>query len=257
MEYIVGTSGYSFPDWVGPFYPPGTRQNEMFAYYARRFSALELNFTFYRVPTPEMIARMGESSPPGFIFWVKANQLTTHKHDRTIAREFLDAVTPLREQGKLAGLLMQFPQSFHRTVENRMYLSQAIEDYQSVPLAVEFRHSSWEHPSTAEGLRTRGVTLVIPDVPPVRGLYRAPATATTPRGYLRLHSRDAGKWYVGAAERYDYEYKDDELRSLAESWNNLAEQLDEVYVFFNNCHSGKAAANAAAFRRVVGQIGAE
>jgi len=253
-EFIIGTSGYSFPDWVGRFYPPGTGRKDMLDHYVQHFSAVELNFTYYRLPDPRTLARMAEKTPDGFAFWVKANQETTHKRNRAVAEEFLAGLEPLSAAGRLAGVLLQFPQSFHRTVENRRYLSATIDDFSAVPLAVEFRHCSWEHPSTYAGLADRNVTLVIPDVPELADLYRAPPAVTTATGYLRLHSRDAGKWYAGAAERYDYLYSAEELAAIAWQWTSLPDPPERVYAFFNNCHRGQAAANAEAFARIVRQI---
>ena len=159
IEFIVGTSGYSFADWVGPFYPPGTRGGDMFAFYVQHFSAVELNFTYYRLPTAKTLGAIAARSPDGFRFWVKANQQTTHKADRSVAGQFLAALEPMRQAGKLAGVLMQFPQSFHRTVESRKYLDAALGDFAAAPLAVEFRHRSWEQAATFDGLRARGVSL--------------------------------------------------------------------------------------------------
>lgn len=253
-KYIVGTSGYSFADWVGPFYPPGTKSGDMFALYARRFAAVELNFTFYRMPAARTLEALAAKSPEGFSFWVKANQQITHEHDRRPVAPFIEGLAPLQQTGKLLGVLLQFPQSFHRTVDSRKFLAAILEDFSPVPSAVEFRHASWDHPSTLEGLRQRKTTLVIPDVPPVEGLYRAAPALTSRQGYLRLHSRDAKGWYAGMAQRYDYSYGESELREIAAQWQGLEEQADAVHVFFNNCHRGQAAANAEAFRRIVGQI---
>ncbi len=254
IEYVVGTSGFSFADWVGGFYPPGTRPGDMFAQYVRHFSTVELNFTYYRMPSPRTLDRLAGASPEGFEFWVKANQETTHRRNRQAAGEFVANLQPLRDAGKLAGVLLQFPQSFHRTADNRKYLAAAIDDLSVDRLAVEFRHNSWDHPLTAAGLRERDVMLVVPDVPPLAGLFRPSAAATCTAGYLRMHSRTAEKWYAGGAERYDYNYSDGEMREVIADWSELAGQVEKVYAFFNNCHHGQAAENAEAFRRILGQI---
>ena len=253
-EYVLGTSGYSFADWVGPFYPNGTRRQDMFAYYVQHFAAVELNFTYYRMPAAARPAALADKSPEGFQFWLKANQETTHRQNRGVAGEFLENLRPLSEADKLAGVLLQFPQSFHRTVANRKYLSEAISDLTGPPLAVEFRHRSWDAPATLEGLRRRQVTLVVPDVPAIGSLYAVPPTLATSTGYLRLHSRDASKWYAGAAERYDYSYSDQELRQLAGEWDELQDQMNRLFVFFNNCHHAQAAQNAASFQKVLDRI---
>jgi len=252
-RFIVGTSGYSFADWTGVFYPPKTPQGRMFAHYVRHFEAVELNFTYYRMPAAGTLEKLARTSPDGFTFWVKANQETTHKRNRSVAEEFIENLRPLTEAGKLGGVLLQFPQSFHRTVENRTYLAAALGDFQPLPLAVELRHCSWAHPAALEGLRERNATLVVPDVPDLRGLFRTRPGATTSTGYLRLHSRNADNWYAGAAERYDYHYTDDEMKELARQWSQLDEPVEQVFAFFNNCHRGQAAQNAEAFRRILGQ----
>jgi uncharacterized protein YecE (DUF72 family) len=251
-RYIVGTSGYSYGDWVGAFYPPGTRRQDMFAEYARHFRAVELNFTYYRIPSAATLEKLSAASPEGFAFWVKANGKTTHEQDRSVAAEFIENLQPMKDSGKLAGVLMQFPQSFHRTVANRQYLYEAMDDFlaAAVPVAVEFRHCSWDVPATAEGLRKQNVTLVIPDAPDLEGLYRPAPTVTSDTGYLRLHSRNADKWYAGG-QRYDYDYGDGELEAIKDQWDSLAEQAGCVFVFFNNCHHGQAAKNAQRFTEIV------
>jgi uncharacterized protein YecE (DUF72 family) len=253
-KYIVGTSGYSFADWIGPFYPPGTTRREMFSLYASRFHTVEINYTFYRMPAQRTIRSLALRSRPGFDFWIKANQQITHEADRSVIPPFAESLQPMREMGKLAGVLLQFPQSFHRTVGNRKHLAAVIEAFAPIPLAVEFRHFSWQHPATTEGLRDRNVSLVVPDVPRIDSLYRPEPALTSRVGYLRLHSRKKENWYAGAVERYDYSYSRQEMRELLAKWSDLAEEADRVYTFFNNCHRGQAALNAEAFRRLMGQI---
>jgi uncharacterized protein YecE (DUF72 family) len=249
-KFLVGTSGYSFRDWVGTFYPPGTRAKDMFAFYVRHFRTVEINYTFYRMPSAATLEAMARQTPPEFNFWVKAHQQFTHELELGAAKEFLEALEPMQARGQLAGVLLQYPQIFHRTVANRRALQGALEAFASVPAAVEFRHGSWDYPATFEGLRERAVTLVVPDVPDIGSLFRPKATLTSRTGYLRLHSRASAQWYVGAAERYDYSYRDEELQALAADWSHLAEQADRIFVFFNNCRHGQAAKNARRFMEI-------
>ncbi len=253
-KYRIGTSGYSFKDWVGDFYDPGTASRDMFSQYVKHFNTVEINYTYYRMPYARTMQAMADKSPDDFTFWVKANQETTHKHNRTVAREYLEALLPMSLVGKLAGVLLQFPQSFHRTTINRKYLAETIEDFAAVPLAVEFRHNSWQHASTVAGLRDRNVTLAVPDVPDIGSLYHTAATATSRTGYLRLHSRNADKWYGGPVDRYDYNYSDDQLTEISRMWQEIDGELDTINVYFNNCHAAQAAENAEAFKRIVEQI---
>jgi len=251
-KFLVGTSGYSFPDWVGNFYPPGTRSKDMFGLYVRQFRTVEVNYTFYRMPTAKTLEAMARQSPSDFTFWVKAHQQFTHEHELKAAKEFLEALGPMQARGQLAGVLLQYPQNWHRTVANRKTLQGTLEAFARVPTAVEFRHGSWDHPATFDGLRERSVTLVIPDVPDIGSLFRPKAILTSRTGYLRLHSRTGAQWYVGAAERYDYSYRDEELQTLASDWSRLAEQADRIFVFFNNCRHGQAAKNAKRFMEIAG-----
>lgn len=255
-KYIIGTSGYSFNDWVGSFYPSGTRGKDMFALYAQHFNAVELNFTFYRLESASTLDKLANTSPADFLFWVKANRKITHEPDRGATSKFLENLQPMTDSGKLSGVLLQFPQSFHRTTDNRRYLADTIDDLASVDLAVEFRHASWDHPSTVTGLADRNVTLVIPDCPDIANLYRPEPTATSKIAYLRLHSRNAHKWYAGMAKRYDYNYTDQELGLLADRWAPIAAKSQKVFAFFNNCHHGQAAQNAEAFQRILNQLSA-
>lgn len=253
-KYLVGTSGYSFEDWLGVFYPTRVSRRDMLTYYVRSFETVEINYSFYSMPTVRTLERLAKDSPPGFQFWIKANQQISHEGQPQLVEPFLDSLYPLSDNGKLAGVLLQFPQSFHRTVPNRKYLATLVEGFQQAPLAVEFRHRSWTHPDVAMGLRRANLSLVVPDVPPLKGLYICPAAATNRTGYLRLHSRNADKWYAGPADRYDYNYSEEELREVLSDWDQLDDEVDTVYAFFNNCHSGQAAQNAQAFRRILGQI---
>lgn len=253
-KYIVGTSGFSFDDWIGTFYPSGTKASEMFSLYVGHFGMVELNFSFYAMPGERTFESFLDRSPEGFEFWVKVNQQITHEQSLAQVPNFVSATNVIRQANKLVGLILQFPQSFKRTVESRKFLAQAIDSFGDNPLAVEFRDHSWDHPSTFTGLRDRGVTLVVPDAPQLPGLFHPRPAATSKIAYLRLHSRNARKWYSGEKLRYDYSYSDDELRGIVNDWQEVAAQVDKVYTMFNNCHRGQAAQNAEAFKRVVGQI---
>src|SRR5262245_12941526 len=122
MQIWIGTSGYSYPDWVGKLYPPGTPASGMLPYYARVFPITELNYTFYRPPTAQMLARQAKQTPEGFQFTVKLFQDFTHKRDLSEAAAFRDAVGVLQRENRLCALLAQFPQSFHYDEKAVAYL---------------------------------------------------------------------------------------------------------------------------------------
>jgi len=252
----VGTSGFSYKDWEGTFYPDGLPKDAQLAYYAERFSTLELNFTYYGIPKPQTIERMVERTPDGFTFWVKANEATTHKRDRSVARQFNDAIAPAREAGRLAGVLCQFPYSFHNTERNRGYLATLTEDFPSAPLVVEFRNAGWAKLPVYGFLRGLGLGYCCVDEPAIEGLLPRDAIVTSPVGYVRFHSRDGSKWYEGGGkERYNYLYQRDELEEWVPKVQHIQSEAEDVYIFFNNCHAGHAAVNAEEFKALLSELG--
>ena len=251
----VGTSGYRYKDWRGTFYPRSLPQQDELRYYAERFPAVELNFTYYGIPKPSVIAGMVVRTPPEFRFCIKANQATTHEQDRSVLGAFKDAIAPAAEAGQLASVLAQFPFSFKNQEDNRRYLHQLAQDLQDYRPVVEFRHNSWVCPQVFQFLRANGLAYCCVDEPELPGLLPPDACATSDTAYVRFHSRDAAKWYAGAAARYDYLYSKDELAEWVPKTQHLAEQAEDVYIFFNNCHAGSAAVNAAEFQEMLAELG--
>ena len=251
----VGTSGFRYKDWRGAFYPTDVRDEELLTYYAEHFDVVELNFTYYGIPKPGVIERMVGRTPDGFTFWVKANEATTHKQDRSVAAQFNEAIAPAIEAGRLAGVLCQFPHSFYNNQPNRAYLSVLKEDFPKVPLVVEFRNIEWVQPATHGFLRHHGLGYCCVDEPALEGLMPRESVVTSPVGYVRFHSRDADKWYAGGAERYNYLYKTEELQEWLPRTEQMADEAENVYIFFNNCHAGHAAVNATEFKQLLAEIG--
>jgi uncharacterized protein YecE (DUF72 family) len=251
----VGTSGYSFPDWIGPFYPPGISRAAMLAYYARRFPVVEVNVTYYRLPGPRTFQQMEAKTPPGFEFVVKLQKALTHDRPRdpADARAFLEAVSPLREAGKFSGALAQFPWSFRRRPENEDYLRWLAEVYPERPLVVEFRHASWHREETYRLLKELELDFCCVDEPRLPGLFPGVVRKTGRIGYVRLHGRNAQSWWSGeGSERYNYLYSREELAEWVEKIRQLAREAPVTYVFFNNCHAGRAVHNARTMGELLG-----
>src|SRR5262249_1331014 len=122
MQIWIGTSGFSYPDWVGPFYPPGTSPRRMLVAYCKCFPLVELNFTFYRPPAPGQLTRLAQQTPAGFQFLVKLHQSLSHERKTEELAAFRQAADELRQLGRLLGLLCQLPQSFHQTPTNREWV---------------------------------------------------------------------------------------------------------------------------------------
>jgi uncharacterized protein YecE (DUF72 family) len=246
---LVGTSGFSYADWVGPFYPPHLKKADFLSYYSQHFRACELNFSYYRVPTARSLERMAEKSNGQVEFVVKANQEMTHTREdnQGVFEAFQEALQPLADRQVLGGVLAQFPYSFHNTQENRAYLSQFRERLPDVPLIVEFRNRKWIKEATFNLLQKLGWGFCCVDEPSLRGLLPPVAVATSAIGYVRFHGRNRAKWWQhdDPAERYDYLYTESELREWVPRIHSLAQRTDKVYVFTNNHRRGQAAKNAS------------
>ncbi|MCK9221436.1 MAG: DUF72 domain-containing protein [Limnochordia bacterium] len=255
MIYI-GTSGYSYRDWVGPVYPKGTKNDQMLPFYTRLFPFTELNFTYYRLPEEDMLRRMSSNTPGHFRFAVKAHSSMTHSRDCSTEdlTVFTDALMPLATDGKLAGILLQFPYSFHHTPENRLYLAQLRRRLGSEwPLMVEFRNVHWLEQDVFEFLKEHELGFVCVDQPRIKGLLPALAVATTSIGYVRFHGRNKEHWYKHeqSYQRYDYLYTEQELREWVPKLERLKAHTDTVYVSMNNHYQGKAVQNAKMLQQLL------
>jgi uncharacterized protein YecE (DUF72 family) len=254
---LVGTSGFSFEDWTGVFYPSYLKKSDWFAWYVRRFPALEVNSTYYRIPARSLFERWDRLAPPSYPFIVKLHADATHRrHDpRPSTDQLARAVEPLRASGKLAGYLAQFPWSFREGDEGRRYL----RTLRSLlpgddALFVEFRHESWDTPGTYEFLRREGIGFSAVDEPRLPGLMPPVSLDTNGVGYVRLHGRNAVAWWSGgeAGDRYDYLYSDEELGEWVERIRELDGKTGRAFVFFNNCYAGQAVRGARRMQELLG-----
>lgn len=251
---LIGTSGFSYKDWVGVFYPENTKNTEMLEIYAKKFPCVELNFTYYQMPGTRTIEGLVRKVPDDFEFCVKANKAMTHEinegeaaHlDRKIFQDFMEALKPMITRGVLGCILAQFPWSFRRTVPNTEYVLRFKELFADVPVVVEFRNAEWISDDTFDLLRRQALAFCAVDEPRLPGLMPPVAEATSGLGYVRFHGRNAKKWWThdNPSERYDYLYSDDELKEWIPKIQRIADKTKKTYVFFNNCHVGQAAENA-------------
>jgi uncharacterized protein YecE (DUF72 family) len=253
---VVGTSGYSFADWVGPFYPPHLKPSQFLAYYARHFDAVEVNSTYYGIPDPRVIEQMERKTPAGFRFMVKLNHAMTHESSRDPAlyRQFLGVIEPLKAAGKYDGLLAQFPFAFRRSVHALQHMKTMRELLPGEPLFVEFRHRSWLEPTLSGELESLDLGFCAVDEPQMSNLMPPVVMRTTPDGYVRFHGRNADMWWEGnRSTRYDYSYQEAELNEWLTRIRELAEQARRTYLFFNNCHAGQAARSAKLMQELLRQ----
>jgi uncharacterized protein YecE (DUF72 family) len=196
----VGTSGYSYPEWRGSFYPERFPPARMLPYYAERLRTVELNNTFYRMPTPKAIVGWSQETSEGFVFALKVPQRITHfARLREIAdplRYFLDTVVGLG--AKLGPLLLQLPPNFRKDLD-RLGACLALVP-PSIRMAVEFRHPSWLDEEVYALLRARNTALCVADTEE----NTTPVVPTADFGYLRLRDRAYGpdelaRWAATAA----------------------------------------------------------
>lgn len=251
----IGTSGFDYDDWVGYFYPDGLPKASRLAYYAEHFGALELNFSYYRMPTAKSLERMVERTSGKVVFALKAHSSMTHERtagDLEIAA-FHEALSPLREAGVLVAVLAQFPHSFHQTEQNRAYLSR-LSGALGPPLVAELRDADWATPPILAFLAQLGLGFTCVDEPPLPGLMPPIAPVTAAPAYVRFHGRNAAKWYAHDLphERYDYRYSPSELSQWKPKIESLEAKAGQTLVFFNNHFQGKAVDSAQAMMRLLG-----
>ena len=257
MRIWLGTCGYSYPDWVGPVYPRGTKSGQMLSLYSGLFPAVELNFTFYRIPTAATLARQADQVPAGFCFLVKAPRALSHETDPSALQPFHDAVAELRERGQLLGVLCQFPPSFRYGESAQNWLETLARGLTGLTPAVEFRHHSWHRPDVPAWLGALGLDLVSVDVPDLRALYPRGLVQSGPRLYVRFHSRDASRWYAAHERRYDYSYSESELTEWVRALKGAADRAERAVLMFNNCYGGQAVANARQMHALLARLAPE
>ncbi len=252
----VGTSGYSFRDWKGVFYPEKLAAGDYLSYYAEHFNTVEINSTYYGIPKPRVFENMVKRTPDGFEFTVKAYKATTHAYqDKDVSDEFVAAIQPLREAGRLSGILTQFPWGFRNEEKNRKYVAELGERYRDLPMYAEFRHTSWNRGEVYDFLRRSGIRFVSVDEPQIGNMMPPVAKATADTAYVRFHGRNEKTWWGKSGDRYDYDYSENELEGWIEKVEDLEKSVWKIYAFFNNCHQGYAIRNALQFKKLAEQKG--
>lgn len=256
----VGTCGFSYKDWIGPVYPHGTKASEMLRRYAGLFSIVEIDSTYYGLPTPQTVAGWARRTPEGFRFTAKLPRLGTHVDRATLGivhedvRTFRRVLAPLVERGKFACALMQFPTSFRPSDDALHHIGALRETLHDIALVAEFRHREWQTNATLDFLRELGIGLVAVDEPQFAELPRPMSDATSSLAYVRFHGRNYETWWTGDnTTRYDYAYRDDELGPWVERLVDLAAHRDvrEVLAFFNNHRRGHAVRDARTFEAML------
>ncbi len=224
----------------------------MLEYYADRFTAVEIDSTYYAIPAPALFASMAARTPTPFRFTVKAPGSITHLPEDGVPTQadldaFHEALQPLARSGKLGAVLAQFPNAFRPSRDAFGRLELLRREWPDVRLVAEFRHRDWQKDAVLRIVGGLGIGWCNVDEPQFASLMRPDAQVTSQVGYVRFHGRNAAKWWKQertSAERYDYLYSTEELVHWLPRIAEVAERTDETYVFFNNHRNGQAATNA-------------
>ena len=171
-----------------------TRPEKRLAYYSHQFPLVELNTTYYRQPTAEMLVKMAEQTPPGFQFLVKLPKTLSHERSPRDLTGFRQAVLALQRRDQLLGLLCQLPQSAHDDRGSREWIETVGKALGDLHLAVEFRHRSWAGPGTLDWMAELGLATIAVDVPDLPGLYPRGWVQSGPTALRSGFSR--GSWFT-------------------------------------------------------------
>jgi uncharacterized protein YecE (DUF72 family) len=218
VRYRIGTSGYNYPEWRGSFYPEKFPTGKMLAFYAERFNTVEVNYTFYRIPTVPLLEGWARGTPDGFTFTLKAPRRITHdsklRHVESLTQAFCKTAAALGE--KLGVLLFQLPPTLKR--DDAVFESFLETIPEGTRAAFEFRHLSWLDDAVFDRLRRRNLALCIADSEKLS----TPVTSTANYSYFRL--RDEG-------------YQPADIERWAETIRERAP--GDVHVYFKHEEQGK------------------
>jgi len=231
VDYYIGTSGWHYDHWRHHFYPGELDKRKWLEFYTRNFTTVELNNSFYRLPSETAFAAWYDLSPANFIFAVKVSRFITHIKRLKAAEEavdnFINRAKILGE--KLGPLLYQLPPSMHRDDERlASFLSVLPQEMKHV---FEFRHQSWLEERGFEILRKYNAGFCVFDMPSLS----CPMLATADFAYIRFH---------GSTGLYSSCYSDEELADWAKKLADLAVNIKAVYIYFNNDAEAFAVRNA-------------
>jgi uncharacterized protein YecE (DUF72 family) len=224
MRLHVGTSGFSYAEWKGKFYPAGTKEADFLSYYASKLDTVEINNTFYRMPRPALLASWADKVPADFVFVLKAPQRITHRGKLEGTEENVAYFWQVAQElgSRLGPVLFQLPPYLRKDHDKLVRFLASLPS--GLRAVIEFRHRSWFDQETLDALRAHGAVLCFSDVDPSDeedpGLEQ-PFAATCDVGYVRLRRAF---------------YEPDQLRAWAERLKEHAWR--EVFVFFKHETTG-------------------
>jgi len=253
---MIGTCGYSYLEWVDSgFYPPGTKSSEMLGLDGGCFPVGELNYTWYQMTHREALSRMADKAPAHLLFSAKLTRTITHERVadwQEQVKHYRQGIAALKK--RLLSILIQLPPDFDRTINNRCFLAELLDHLQGLPVAVEFRHSSWAVDGVFAELERRGVSLVTVDEPDLPGLFPVLDVVTNPAlFYVRFHGRNSQGWRSGTMQKkFDYDYGEAELQQWCERYlSPMLQHSGRGVMFFNNHVRAQAPRNARLLSTVI------
>lgn len=244
-KVLIGTSGWSYDEWVGPFYPKSLKKEDFLSYYSKIFYTNEINTTFYNIPSRAIVDSWAHNTPDDFLFTAKLPKAITHDKGLDCSNclddldYFLYVMKPLINAKKLLAFLIQLPPWFNKN----QHFERLKEFMRNWPgnaekngyyLAVEFRHKSWMDDDTFNYLKEKSLTycsVVEPLLPPRMDITNKKFA------YVRFHGYGEKPWF-------NYFFKELEIQKWAVSMREVMQKADKVGIFFNNHFSGYAAKNS-------------
>jgi len=257
----IGIAGWSYPDWQGIVYPDSMKTNEYLSYLSHFFNVVEINSSFYAIPSEKTVLGWIKKikGRENFLFILKLYQGFTHKREKFNLEEvkaFKNVAEIILDEGRLGGILVQFPWSFKPTEKEFEYLKDLFENFIDLKLFLEIRNQLWLKEPFFKFLKDYEITLCNIDQPIFHNsvnLYdyqsdsEEGGLAERRFAYLRLHGRKKESWFkedVGRDERYDYLYSEEEISEIVHFLNEIVKKAKETFVITNNHFQGKAVCNA-------------
>ncbi|MFB3813656.1 MAG: DUF72 domain-containing protein [Terriglobales bacterium] len=239
----IGTSGWHYKHWCGPFYPGRCTAPKMLEFYLRHFDTVEINNSFYRLPSEETFAGWRQQTPPGFYFAVKASRFITHNKKlndpENALANFLPRAEALRE--KLGPVLFQLPPNWNANLERLEQFLRVLPKGKRRRYAFEFRNPTWLTDEVCAVLRRHNAAFCMFDL----AGFQTPLEVTADWTYIRLH---------GPGGKYQGSYTTEQLRAWAGRIRRWARTLRGIYVYFDNDQAGYAAQNALELKRLLSDI---
>jgi uncharacterized protein YecE (DUF72 family) len=228
----IGTSGFHYKHWKGPFYPAKTPDSKLLEHYVRHFNTVELNNSFYRLPTAEAFDGWRNATPDDFVFAVKASRFITHNKKLKDPQNALDNLLPRASRlgPKLGPILFQLPPRWRVNPARLAALLEIMP--RELRYAFEFRELSWLTPEIDSILKKFNAAFCIYEL----AGYHSPLRITADFAYIRLHGPDPGK--------YQGSYSGEKLRRWARQIDSWSADLKAIYLYFDNDQAGYAVANA-------------